>query len=135
MYILCTETLQFYPKRKEIRHRVEYCCREEYCCCCCRFKSNYPLVGPRIIGSIPSLGPFEGILTRIITSFGKNHGKLRTDKSTTANGNQTRHLPTTSFEHRTAPTLVGPWNIVGLDCFIAFALKKRPIYSIFKHIV
>ena len=51
---------------------------------------------------------FEGILTRIHASFGENQGKLRTAKTTSPTGNLIWHFPSTSFERRIAPPLVGP---------------------------
>ena len=59
-----------------------------------RFKSNNLLVGPVTVGGKPLVG-------------GGNHEKLRTAKSTSTSGNRTRHLPSTSFECRTALPLVG----------------------------
>ena len=50
------------------------------------------------------------ILTRIYTSFGKNHGKLQTVRSISATGNRTQDVPSTSFEHRIVPPLVGPFQ-------------------------
>ena len=50
------------------------------------------------------------ILTRIYASFGENHSKLRYSKSISTTRNRTRHLPSTSFESRTGPPLVGREN-------------------------
>ena len=41
-------------------------------------------------------GSFLKVLARIYTSFGENHGKYRTARSTSVPGNRTRH-PSTSF--------------------------------------
>ena len=49
----------------------------------CRIKANCPLVGPRPVGGVLSVG----VLARIYASFGETHGKLRTARSTSATGN------------------------------------------------
>ena len=47
---------------------------------------------------------FQSEFTRV---FEKNHGKLRTARSTNATGNWTRHLSSASYDRRAAPPLVG----------------------------
>ena len=49
--------------------------------------------GPRSIGGMPSEGVFKGILACIFASFGENHGKRRTARSTSATVNFSRHFP------------------------------------------
>ena len=49
-------------------------------------------------GAYPKWRSFWGILGRIYTSFGENHGKLRTARSISATGVWTWHLPSSSFE-------------------------------------
>ena len=51
-------------------------------------------------------GSFWGILTRIYTSFVENHVKLRSTRLTSATGNRTQHLRSTSFQRITA----GSWR-------------------------
>ena len=74
----------------------------------CRLKANCPLVRPGPIGGVPTVGVFLRDPNSYLPSFGDYHGKLRTARSTSATGNRTRHLPSISFESRTAPLLVGP---------------------------
>ena len=49
----------------------------------CTIKSNCPLVGPGPAGGVPCL-ELSRILARIYASFRENHGKLQTDRSTSA---------------------------------------------------
>ena len=74
----------------------------------CRYKSNCPQVRPWPMGGecLP-WGSFYGIPVRIYPSFRENLGKIRTARSTSVTGDWTRHFPSTSFECRTAQSLVG----------------------------
>ena len=78
-------------------------------------------------------GSFWGILAGIYLSFGENHGKLRTTRSTTALGNRTRQLPSTSFERRSAQPLIGLIFTGELQCieyyFSFFVLKKTDVFK------
>ena len=64
------------------------------------FKSNCPLVGPGTTDGVPSTGIFlrDPNLIRIYASFGENHRKFRTARSTSATGFEpgTSRLPVLS---------------------------------------
>ena len=51
---------------------------------------------------------FWGILARIYESFGENHEKFRTARSTSATRYWNSHFPSTTFERRTIQLLVVP---------------------------
>ena len=57
-------------------------------------------------GKYPLWESFWGILARIYASFGENQGKFRMARSTNTTGDWTWYIPFTSFEHRTALSLV-----------------------------
>ena len=73
----------------------------------CRDKANYLTMDLGLWGECPSWGSLLGIIACIYASFGENHGKHRTARSTRATEDWTWHLPFTSFERRTAPPLGG----------------------------
>ena len=50
----------------------------------CRIKANCLLLEPGPAEGVLSLGSFYGILARIYASFGENHEKLRTARSTSS---------------------------------------------------
>ena len=70
----------------------------------CRFKSNCPLVGPGTIDDISSVVVFLGDRNSYLREFRR---KLRTTMSTNATENRTGHLPSITFERKTAPSQVG----------------------------
>ena len=76
----------------------------------CRFESNCPLVGPGTIDGMPSVGVFLRDPSPYLREFRKNHGKLRTARSTIVIKSWTWYLPSTRFEHRNTPLLV--WQIL-----------------------
>ena len=73
----------------------------------CRFKVNCPLVGFGPVGRMPSVGVFQRDSSLYLLEFWRKHGKLGTARLISATGDRTWHLSSTSFEHRTAPPLVG----------------------------
>ena len=77
-------------------------------CSIVNLKAKCLLVGPGPTRGEPYAEVFLRILLRIYANFGENHGKLRTASSTSATGDWTWNLPSTSFEGRTTRLLVGP---------------------------
>ena len=65
---------------------------------CCRDKANCPHMGPGPKEEMPSVGGgvFLREFSRVYTSFGENHGKLRTAKWTSATEDRTWRLPSSS---------------------------------------
>ena len=49
-------------------------------------KANSPLVEPRPVGGLPSVGVFLRDPSPYYASFGENRGKLRTARSTSTTG-------------------------------------------------
>ena len=75
----------------------------------CRIKGNCPHMGPGPTGGVPSVWVFLRDPNPIYAWFGENHGKLRTARFTSATRDWSWHLPSTSFESRTAALLV--WHL------------------------
>ena len=61
------------------------------------FKANCPLVGPGSTGGLPSVAIFLRDHIPCLWSFGENHGKLLTVRSTSATGDWIWHFPFTSL--------------------------------------
>ena len=81
-----------------------YCC----CCCCCRSKANCPLVGPGPTGKYPLLGLFLINPSPYLREFWWHH-------------------PSTNFECRTAPPLVGPEK--GIDFLLGHHIDSLLIIT------
>ena len=77
----------------------------------CRNKSNCHTKDLGLWAECPPWQVFLRDNNPYLCEFRKNHGKILTAMSTSATENLTHHLPSTSFERRTAWLLVGPIKI------------------------
>ena len=81
----------------------------------CRIKAYYPLVGPGPVGGMPSVRVFLNTYLLLIpssypifTHISVEARKFQTARSTSTTGDWIWHLPTISFEHRIAASVIGP---------------------------